>query len=493
MILIKSATIIDGTGKPAYRADVLIKNDRISAIGTFSAKAANTVIDGLGMTLTPGFIDVDTDSDHYLTLFSNPEQQDFLLQGVTTIIGGHCGSSLAPLLYGSLKSVRKWGNTDQMNVDWHTVKELKQTLQKKGLGVNFATLIGYSTIRRDLIGDEIRDLTDAELDVFRNAMGQGMREGALGLSTGLSSAHASHVSYSEIKKLVAAIAKKKGIHATHLRDEKSGIAESVKEVAAIAEETGATTIISHLRPITGYEDQFTQALAVLDNDHPHVYFDANPSDFSILPLYTLLPNWVRYGSLEEMASFLYDPAQRARILKEIGESDINFSEISILDAKDTPAIAGKTLKEFSEARELSLPEGVVALMETTRLKALLRHRNINTALLAELLFHPKALISSNAASFGNAEQNMRSERSTDTFQKFLALATERGIAPEAAIARVTSIPAKLLGLQKRGIIAEGAFADLVLRKDGAIRAVLVNGVFAIRDGEATMQKPGAIL
>jgi len=83
------------------------------------------------MTLTPGFIDVNTDSDHYLTLFNNPEQQDFLLQGVTTIIGGHCGSSLAPLLYGSLKSVRKWGDISQVNVDWHSVKELKQTLQKK--------------------------------------------------------------------------------------------------------------------------------------------------------------------------------------------------------------------------------------------------------------------------------------------------------------------------------------------------------------------------
>ena len=196
MILIKNISIIDGTGKPAFRADILIKDDKISAIGVFPNKQADTVIDGLGLTATPGFIDVNNDSDHYLGLFTNPSQDDFLLQGVTTIIGGQCGSSLAPLLYGSLKSIRKWTGANEVNVDWRTIGELKNTLRRVGIGVNFATLIGHSTVRRDLIGEEIRDLTETETDIFRHAIERAMKDGALGFSTGLGYAHSRNVSYS---------------------------------------------------------------------------------------------------------------------------------------------------------------------------------------------------------------------------------------------------------------------------------------------------------
>ncbi len=493
MILIKSVTIIDGTGKPAYRADVLIKNDRISAIGIFSPKAASTVIDGLGLTLTPGIIDINTDSDHYLTLFSDPEQENFLLQGVTTILGGHCGSSLAPLIYGSLKSVRKWSDISSINVDWHTVKEFKQTLQKQGIGLNFAALLGHSTIRRDLIGEEFRDLTDSELDIFRNTIEQGMREGALGLSTGLGYVHASHVSYSEVRRLLATVVLKNGMYSTHLRDEKERIVESVKEIAAIAEDLHIPTVISHLRPIIGYENQFNEALAILGNGPENIYFDANPFDFSIFPLYTLLPAWAQHGAIEEMFSLLHDAEHRARILKELTASDIDFSAITISSAKDIHSIAGKTLKEFSETRGLSLPEGLLALMESTRLQALLTCENINEQLLQELLFHPKALIGSNAASFGSADHGLKTERSVGTFTKFLALAVERGISREIAVARITSLPAKIIGLQKRGTIAEGAVADIAIYKDSVIVHVLVNGVFVVRDGSVTHQRPGTAL
>ena len=120
MILIKNTTIIDGTGKPPFKGDVLIKDDRISAIGTLVNQKADQVIDGLGLTVAPGFINTNTDSDHYLSLLTSPLQKDFLLQGITTIIGGLCGSSLAPLLYGSLKSIRKWTDINQVNINLQT-------------------------------------------------------------------------------------------------------------------------------------------------------------------------------------------------------------------------------------------------------------------------------------------------------------------------------------------------------------------------------------
>src|SRR3989344_8027237 len=159
MTLIKNVQVFDGTGKSSFRSDIMVKGDRIAAIGNFPNKKADVVIDGLGFTATPGFIDANTDSDHYLSLFSNPLQEDFLRQGVTTIIGGQCGSSLAPLLYGHLDSIRKWTDTGKFNVSWHELGEFLALLEKQPLGVNFGTLVGHSTIRRDLTGEEVRTLT----------------------------------------------------------------------------------------------------------------------------------------------------------------------------------------------------------------------------------------------------------------------------------------------------------------------------------------------
>lgn len=492
MILIKSASIIDGTGKPEYRADILIKNDRISAIGNFPSKAADTVIDGLGLELSPGIIDVNTDSDHFLTLFSNPEQQDFLLQGVTTIIGGQCGASLAPIFYGSLKSIRKWGNPNSININWHSVSELKKTLGKIGLGVNFGTLIGHSTIRRDLVGDEIRDLSETETDIFKNALSQGMRDGALGLSTGLSYIHARHVSYSEIKKFLKIVAGKNSLYATHLRDEKEGIVESIKETVGLADETGTKTIISHLRPIIGHEAAFEAGLKFIKEDGK-VWFDANPFDFSVIPLYSLLPKWAQHGSLEEMLPLFDNADQKNKILEDLRKSERDLSGIIIAGSKDNESIIGKTLAEFSATRNLSLPEGLLSLMEMTRLKTILIEKNVNSDILEELLFHPKALIGSNTASFSKSEKISRSERSTETFERFLSLAAKRGIPKESAMEKLTSVPAKIFGLQKRGVIAEGAFADIAMRKDGKIMHVIVNGTLAVKDGLLTENRSGILL
>src|SRR3989344_176661 len=159
MILIKNGTIVDGTGAPAYRADILISGDKISAIGAFPNKKAATVIDCMGQYVVPGFISPHTHADRMLTLFTDPAQEDYLKEGITTIIGGTDGVSLAPLLYGSLRSLNKWADVNTVNVDWHTVAEFARTIKKIPLGVNFATLAGHTTIRRDIAGDKNNDLT----------------------------------------------------------------------------------------------------------------------------------------------------------------------------------------------------------------------------------------------------------------------------------------------------------------------------------------------
>ena len=133
-ILIKNIQLLDGSGRPPVKADVLVKNEKISAIGNFPKYRADEIIDGLGAYLAPGFIDINTDSDHYLTLFSNPSQKDFVAQGVTTIIGGQCGASLAPLIYGSLESIREWADISKINVNWHTLAEFLKAMERSAFG-----------------------------------------------------------------------------------------------------------------------------------------------------------------------------------------------------------------------------------------------------------------------------------------------------------------------------------------------------------------------
>ena len=157
-------------------------------------------------------------------------------QGVTTIFGGMCGASLAPLIYGNLESFRKWGNTDGINVNWHSMSELLDAIDKRPLAVNFGTLVGHSTLRRAIAGDGSRDLTKNELAVFKESVIHALEEGSFGLSTGLEYIHAHKTPYSELKFLTDIVKKFSGVYATHLRNTKEGIDESVAETIKLARE-----------------------------------------------------------------------------------------------------------------------------------------------------------------------------------------------------------------------------------------------------------------
>ena len=491
MILIKNSNIIDGTGKPAFKADILIKDEKIAAIGNFQNKQAEVVIDGLGLAVVPGFIDVNTDSDHHLSIFTNPLQEDFLRQGVTTVIGGHCGASLAPLLYGSLKSIRKWADTDQINVDWRTVGELKETLKKIKIGVNFATLAGHSTIRRDLVGEEIRDLTESELLIFQNAITQAMEDGALGLSSGLGYAHSKNTPYFELKRLLSAVAKRNGVYTTHLRDERANILKSVEETTKISEEIGVPTVISHFRPIIGFEKEFKASLSLMESklNVQNIYFDANPFSVSIIHIYTLLPPWVQQRNLENMLDIINDSEQQRKILDELNNTNLHFEDLTIAEAQNNDYIVGKTLKEFSESRNLSPEAGLLNLMEITKMKASLFYNNINPEILAEIIFHPRSLIGSNSASLKERDRELDSERS-NTFSRFLEMSANKNLPFENAIQKITSLPAKIFRINKRGLIQEGYFADLAMLKNSKLINLIINGKLAIQDGQLTNSRNG---
>jgi N-acyl-D-amino-acid deacylase len=494
MIVIKNSTIIDGSGGKPFEADILIKKDKIVATGKFPHKAAEEVIDGTGMITSPGFIDVNTDSDHYLTLFTNPSQSDFLGQGVTTIIGGNCGSSLAPLLYGSLESVRKWADINQVSVNWHTMHEYLATLESRKLGINFGTLVGHSTIRRAILGEALRDLTDNEIKIFEKLITTALKEGALGVSTGLGYAHSRQTPYGEIKKLAQVVKKFDGVYATHLRDEKEGLSASINETIRLYKETGVSTLISHFRPLIGFEIDYEEALkniARIPGMHD-IHFDNYPFDVSIVPIYTLLPEWAKNGGLETMRSNLKTPHLRDRIRDEL--PNIEGNDIQVAQAPTAEYLINKTLGNFSKNQDVGVKEGLIRLMLASNLRAVVFYKNISLELLIQGLGNAQGLIASNSASGGDDPARLQHERAINTFPKFLQLVKEKSIlSQEKAIQKITNTPAQKFHLEHRGIIKNGYYADITMMKEGNVVNVVVNGKIALRGGEDRTAQAGKIL
>lgn len=481
MILIKGSTVIDGTGAASRRCDVLIKDERIVGVGNFPSQKADIVIDGAGLVTTPGFIDVNTDSDHYLSLFTDPAQQDFLLQGVTTIIGGHCGSSLAPLIKGSLESIRKWGDTNLVNVDWNTMGEFLATLDKMPLGVNFGTLVGHATIRRAILGDVLRDLTVPELAMLKAAVQQALGEGAFGVSTGLAYNHARNTPYAEMKMLAELAAAAHGVYATHLRNERDGMTSSVNETIAIAKETGVRTLISHFRSIKGYENQFEESLRLIEKTTADVKFDAYPFDYSIVPVYTLLPEWAQHGSLEQMQATLLDSGNREELLKSFAR--LQPEEISIARAPGFDYLVGKTIGQYAQGQELKVPEAMLMLMQQTKLKPVVFKKNINFSETIAALMSEKCLVASNSPSLLEGKNVIENERAAKTFTRFIELAKSEPHKPiEWAIQKITGLAAKQFNLKNRGIIKEGNIADVAMLGNNRAVHVIVGGKLVVRDG-----------
>ena len=487
-ILIKNIQLIDGTGQPPRKADVLIRGDKISAIGTFPRYQANELIDGMGAYLSPGFIDINTDSDHYLTLFSNPNQKDFLLQGVTTIIGGQCGASLAPLLYGSLETIKPWADVNKINVNWHGLGEFLRVLGKSPLGVNFGTLVGHATIREALAGRDYRDLSKKELAIFTLILEKSLKEGGFGFSTGLGYFQAVNTPYSELRVLVNKVGQYGGIYATHLRSEKEGLLSSIEETIRIAKETGVTAIINHFRPLVGFEKEYDEALALIDKNAAKVriFFDIYPFDTSVVLLHSFLPGWVQKESKEEIIKDIKTPGLREKIIKELPR--LGGEEILIISAPQNEYLVGKSLGDYTRNRNLkNLKDGLLSLIELTKLRAVVLHKNINFKKLLDVLKIERTIIASNGTSFKEErgiKKSITPERFIKTFPRFLELSEKENILPlEKAVYKITALPAQELKIKNRGLVREGYFADLVIFKDAKIREVILNGKHTVKEGE----------
>lgn len=476
-VLIKNALVFDGSGKPPFKSDIFVNHERINRLGNFPHQSADKVIDARGTMVTPGFIDINTDADHCLALFSASGQSELLKQGITTIIGGNAGSSLAPLIDGSLRSIRKWSGSLSVNVNWRSVFEFLKILKRWKLGVNFGTLIGHSTIRRAIVGEDLRDLTEKEFKVFNYVLEEGLKEGAFGLSTGLSYVHSHNVSKWEIEELARTTAKFKAVYATQLRNYSEGLAWAINETLNLARKTGVNTEINRFQPLKGFGNDYLEIVSLMEKEkmRAHINFDVCPAETSLMDIYMFLPEWARNGSLEVMLQNIKAFNTRERILNFLDK--IKFEDLVI--AKVPPFLkflSGKSLRQFSEAQRLAPAESLLKLMELTQLKAELWYKNIDFQTLSRILVSENAVVASGGA------------------VKFLNLVQEKNLMPlEKAVAKISFLPARKFNIRERGLLVEGYFADIAVMRAGKPSEILVNGSVVLENGEISGILAGKVL
>ena len=247
-LIVKGGMVIDGSGtRQAYRADVGVHEGVIRKIGNLKGESAREVLNAEGLVVAPGFVDIQNHSDSYGALLRDRTLESMLAQGITSILVGHCGSSLAPLLRGSLASIQKWTDVSGLNVNWRSMEEFASELSLKGLGVNVGTLVGHATLRREFTREEVRAVQGRELSQMKNVLARSMREGAWGVSIGLEYAHGRASEEKELLLLLSEVAQKKGFASFHLRDEGSEVIGALQEALYLTKKSGVRAKIAHFK------------------------------------------------------------------------------------------------------------------------------------------------------------------------------------------------------------------------------------------------------
>ncbi|GAC1412725.1 MAG: amidohydrolase family protein [Candidatus Doudnabacteria bacterium] len=514
--ILKNAKIIDGTGRQAYKSDLAIEQDKIVQIGNLQKANAQEIIDLEGKYLVPGFVDIQNHSDVYWTIFDNPNLDSLVAQGITTAVMGNCGASLAPLLSrDALLSIQKWHNLEGVNLNWMTFAEYLDELSHRSFGVNRASMVGYSTLRRGLVKDDIRGLTSDEQKVLKKTFEESIDAGAFGLSSGLSYAHEAIISEQELLDLAKIVKSKNALMSVHLRSEGAELTESVSEALELINKTDVNLKISHFKVRNKSNwHLLPHALNLIENNYQKkssIHFDIYPYDFIWQVLYTYLPKWSYEGGREIMLSHLKNKDQRKKIKAYLVSQDINYSAIMIASTTMPLNVVGKTLGELASRQECDSEDALLNIIERGGSEILVFEENLNSKQIETLLGHSLSMVATDGAGFPlqRNQKTLAHPRCFGTMPKFLHLVRKESICSlEEGIKKITLTPAEKVGLKKRGSIAVDNYADLVVFDDTidckanfknpyqsveGISYVFVNGELALEHGKPLGQKHGKVL
>ncbi|MCZ2080539.1 MAG: D-aminoacylase [Bryobacteraceae bacterium] len=464
-LLLTGGTVVDGTGIPGVRADVLVENGRIASVGGIPENVEAERIDCSNCVVAPGFIDIHSHSD----LQAHQDKVEKARQGVTTEVVGNCSFSAFPAAE-ERSALHEFANSifcGSGDWGWHTAKEYYADAAKGPGRVNPLSLVGHGTLRISEVGLKQGPLAPAEMDAIEQRLSDCLAEGAVGFSTGLMYAPGSSAPFEELERLCRVVARHGKLYATHMRSYFGGILESIDEQLELARRSGCRLQISHLQ-IAGRKNWDLQRKVIDKIERAHrqgidVAFDCYPYVAGSTVLTQILPQSALEGGIAAMLARFADPAARARIASETLEnlawawSDVYISAVA---SARNASLVGKSLEEISKERQREPVQTVMDLLAEENGAVNMLCFNQSEENLRQTLAHPLSMIGSD----GFYVKGRPHPRLAGTFPKLLGYYTrqEKLFSLEEAIRKITSIPAERLRLNGRGVLAPGNAADIVV-------------------------------
>lgn len=518
--------IIDGTGSPWYSGDVGIRDGKIVAIGNLGSAPRKRTIDAGGRVVAPGFIDMLGQSE--LTILVDPRLPSKIFQGITSEITGE-GSSVAPLNDAIIESDRTGYEHFKITPDWRTLREYFSRVEKQGMGINLASYVGATQVRRVVLGDDDKQPTPEQLEHMRALVREAMKDGAVGVSTALQYPPAPYAKTAELIALATEAGKSGGIYATHMRNEGDSIDAAIDEALRIGREAHLPVEIWHIK-VAGKNNwgRMPQIVAKI-NAARRAGADVSADTYAYTAWYNdfsaFIPPWAHDGGTAKLVERLKDPATRARIRKDMltpsKDWDNEWQEIPGPEAVMIGAVENKDLlpmqgKRLSEIAKLWKKDPIDALCDF-----LIQDPSTGVAVFAMsqpdvtlALQQPWVAIdndSEGTSPDGLLGQAHPHPRAYGTFPRILAkyVRDEKILSLEDAIRKFSALPAQRMRLTDRGVLKAGMWADVVVFDPATVRDratfdnpnqfsegmeyVLVNGVAVIDHGKMTGALPGKVL
>ncbi len=526
-IVITHGRIIDGSGSPWYSADIGIRGGRIAAIGQLADAAARQRIDARGQVVAPGFIDMLGQSEQ--TLLIRPQLPSKIFQGITTEVTGE-GGSIAPLSPALVAADQVGWDHVGIKPDWSDLRGYFARLEKQGIGINVATYVGATQVRRMVLGDDNRAPSPAELTKMKSLVREAMQQGAVGLSTSLQYAPAPYATTEELIALASEAARYGGIYATHMRSEGNAVLPALDEAIRIGREAGTPVEVWHLKA-AGKSNwgRMKEIVAKIDAARRSgVDISANTYAYTAWSnsMSAFVPPWAHDGGDEKLLARLRDPESRRKIIQDMRTPSTDWDnewqeipgpEAVIITVVQNPALRplqGKTLVEAAKLRGQEPIDALLDILIEDKAFTYCAVFGMSQDDVTLALRQPWVSIdndSQGTAPDGLLGQEHPHPRAYGTFPRILRkYVREEGVLTlEDAIRKFAALPAQRMRFADRGLLKAGMWADVVIFDPERVRDlatfenpnqlsegmdyVLVNGVPVIAAGKATGALPGKVL
>jgi N-acyl-D-amino-acid deacylase len=529
-LLIKNGLVFDGTGSEPFEADIGISGDRVVFINRGS-RVKGQIIDARGLVVSPGFIDTHGHSE--FTLLADPRAEGKICQGITTEINGNCGLSAAPLYGEALKHREEDLKELGIHERWSTFREYFEILEMRGIALNFVTLAGHGNIRASVIGYKDRKPHAIEFKKMKALFKEAIAEGAIGLSTGLIYPPGVYSEVEELIELCKVLPPLRpplvrggggvGIYTSHMRSEGDRLIESIEEVIRIGRETGIKVHISHIKT-NGEKNwhKIDDAISLIEEARREgikITCDRYPYTASSTDLDAILPSWTYEGGSKKELRRLKSSKVQEKIKKEILEAYTSKNHwakvyISSVTTEKNRWMEGKSIAYIAQQEGSEPVDMLLRILIEEKLRVSAIFSSMNEGNLKRFLSLSYCMIGSDSSarsSSGPTHKGKPHPRGFGSFPRFLRryVRDDGLMSINEAIHRITMLPAKTFGINNRGVIKKGAFADIVVfdpkniidratfgkpfLKSEGIYYVLVNGVPAMWEGKLTGANAGRIL